>query len=142
MAAMREHGGAHCGLPTVAMHADQPPGLPHGAWIGWQRAARALARLSLLAFLASGCPQPTRSNDWELNEFWLGSGRKTDGGAGQLDCGYRIDAIHGTNYRWVTSAGFESNWGTNGPFYGIAVPNCYGEASLGDWTIEEDATLA
>src|SRR6478752_5288800 len=64
-----------------------------------------------------------RSNDYQMNEFWYGFGRVTKTEGCGWDWGMRVDAFYGTNYRWDTSAGFETKWGTNGTFYGIAVPN-------------------
>jgi len=76
-----------------------------------------------------------RSNDYQMQELWYGFGRvtKTDGCG--WDWGMRADAFYGTNYRWDTSAGFETNWGSNGTFYGIAVPNLYGEVAYNNWTV-------
>jgi hypothetical protein len=126
----------------------RPPRSGPETWVGWRIAAAdhvtfngwvdqslALNPYSPSDRFNGPLTWTDRSNDWQLNEFRLGSGRKTDGGAGRLDLGYRVDVIYGTNYRWDTSSGFESGWGTNVAFCGIAVPNCYGEASLGDWTV-------
>jgi len=76
-----------------------------------------------------------RSNDYQMQELWYGFGRvtKTDGCG--WDWGMRADAFYGTNYRWDTSAGFETKWGTNGTFYGIAVPNLYAEGAYNNWTV-------
>jgi len=76
-----------------------------------------------------------RSNEYQMNELWLGGGRvtKTDGCG--WDWGGRVDAFYGTNYRWDTSAGFETHSG-NGQFYGYAVPNLYGEVAYNNWTVK------
>jgi Putative beta-barrel porin-2, OmpL-like. bbp2 len=74
-----------------------------------------------------------RANEYQMTELWYGFGRttKTDGCC--WDFGGRFDIFYGTNYRWDTSAGFESHWG-NGQFYGAAVPNAYLEAAYNTWT--------
>jgi hypothetical protein len=76
-----------------------------------------------------------RANDYQMNELWIGGGRvtKTDGCG--WDWGMRADSFYGTNYRWDTSAGFESHFG-NGQFYGLAVPNLYGEVAYNTWSVK------
>jgi Putative beta-barrel porin-2, OmpL-like. bbp2 len=76
-----------------------------------------------------------RSNDWQMQELWYGFGRVTKTEGCGTDWGMRVDAFYGTNYRWDTSAGFETHWGSNGSFYGIAVPNAYLEGAYNDWTV-------
>jgi hypothetical protein len=76
-----------------------------------------------------------RSNDYQMNEFWYGFGRVTKTEGCGTDWGMRVDAFYGTNYRWDTSAGFETKWGTNGTFYGLAVPNLYAEGAYNNWTV-------
>jgi hypothetical protein len=65
-----------------------------------------------------------RANEYQMNELWLGGGRATKTDGAGFDLGGRVDAFYGTNYRWDTSAGFETHFG-NGNFYGLAVPNAY-----------------
>jgi len=67
-----------------------------------------------------------RANEYQMNELYgfIGKAAKTDGCG--WDWGVRTDAMYGTNYRWNTSAGFESHFG-NGQFYGLAIPQLYGE---------------
>ncbi|MCA8952873.1 MAG: outer membrane beta-barrel protein [Planctomycetes bacterium] len=38
--------------------------------------------------------------------------------------GFRVDAVYGSDYRFLTSAGLESTWNT-GSRYGVAVPNAH-----------------
>src|SRR5205807_3376695 len=76
-----------------------------------------------------------RSNEYQMNELWLGGGRTTKTDGCGWDFGGRVDAFYGTNYRWDTSAGFETHWG-NGAFYGAAVPNAYLEAAYNNWTVK------
>src|SRR5207248_4834865 len=76
-----------------------------------------------------------RANDYQMNELWYGFGRVTKTEGCGFDWGMRVDAFYGTNYRWDTSAGFESHWG-NGQFYGLVVPNSYAELVYNNWTVK------
>src|SRR5262245_21011705 len=77
---------------------------------------------------------PDRANEYQMKEAWFGFGRvtKTDGCG--WDWGGRVDAFYGTNYRWDTSAGFESHWG-NCQFDGGAIPNLYAEVAYNNCTV-------
>jgi hypothetical protein len=76
-----------------------------------------------------------RANEYQMNElfYYFGRAAKTDECC--IDWGGRIDAMYGTNYRWNTSAGFETHWG-NGQFYGLAVPQLYGQLGYNNWDIK------
>jgi hypothetical protein len=76
-----------------------------------------------------------RANEYQMNElfYYFGRAAKTEGCG--WDWGARIDALYGTNYRWNTSAGFETHFG-NGQFYGLAVPQLYGELAYNDLTMK------
>lgn len=75
-----------------------------------------------------------RANEYQLNQTWLTLERYTDTSEHDWDFGGRVDAMYGTNYRWMTSAGFEDMWSlnTNRAFYGLAIPNLYGELAWRD----------
>jgi hypothetical protein len=76
-----------------------------------------------------------RANDYQMNElyFYAGKAATTDGCGTAF--GWRTDMLYGTNYRWDTSAGFESHFG-NGQFYGLAVPALYGEVAYNDLSVK------
>ena len=76
-----------------------------------------------------------RANEYQMNEayFFLGRAAKTDGCG--WDYGYRVDALYGTSYRWDTSAGLEDHI-NNGKFYGLALPQFYGEVAYNDLTVK------
>jgi hypothetical protein len=76
-----------------------------------------------------------RSNDYQMNELYGYIGRAANTEGCGWDWGVRTDALYGTNYRWNTSAGFETNW-DNGTFYGLAVPQLYGEVAYNDLTVK------
>jgi len=69
-----------------------------------------------------------RSNEYQMNELYGYIARTPNTEECCFDWGARVDALYGTNYRWNTSAGFESSWG-NGSFYGLAVPQAYVEGA-------------
>jgi hypothetical protein len=75
-----------------------------------------------------------RSNEYQLNQQWLYLEKATDTSENDLDVGGRVDINYGTNYRWMTSAGLEDRWSlnTNRSFYGLAIPQMYGEVAYKD----------
>jgi len=76
-----------------------------------------------------------RANEFQLNEAYLYFGRAVDTESCTWDIGYRVDALWGTNYRWDTSAGYETGLG-NGQFYGLAVPASYVEVAKNNLSIK------
>jgi len=76
-----------------------------------------------------------RANEYQMNElfYYFGRAAKTDQCC--LDWGFRTDMLYGTSYRWNTSAGFETHWG-NGAFYGLAVPQLYGQLGYNGWDVK------
>ncbi len=95
-----------------------------------------------------------RSNDYQLNQFYLWAERaaKTEGCC--WDFGWRVDALVGSDYYFTTSTGFETNpdgtqdWNSeDGPrfqfgdasLFGIAMPQLYAQvyAPIGNgWDIK------
>jgi len=43
--------------------------------------------------------------------------------------------MYGTNYRWCTAAGLETDW-NSGQFYGLALPQLYAEVAYNDLTVK------
>jgi len=76
-----------------------------------------------------------RANELQMNELYGYIGKAADTGGCGWDWGARVDALYGTNYRWDTSAGFETHWG-NGQFYGLAVPQMYGEVAYNNLSVK------
>ena len=76
-----------------------------------------------------------RSNEYQMNELYYYFGRIANNEGCGADWGFRTDMLYGTNYRWDTSAGFESHWG-NGQFYGLAVPQLYGQLQYNAWDLK------
>jgi hypothetical protein len=76
-----------------------------------------------------------RANEYQLNELYGYIGRAANTEGCGFDWGARVDALYGTNYRWDTSAGFETDFG-NGSFYGLAIPQAYVEGAYNDLTVK------
>ena len=84
-----------------------------------------------------------RSNEYEMNQFYLAFGRPVCTNGCDWDAGGRLDLLYGTDYFYTTALGLETNdqgwqrWNSsNGPrdggnaaLYGLAMPQLYGELS-------------
>lgn len=79
----------------------------------------------------------SRKYDYQLHQAWLYAERATDGSCG-LDIGGRIDYVYGTDAQDTQSFGIDNghwdNQWDNGPDYGHALPQVYGEVAYGDWS--------
>ena len=51
-----------------------------------------------------------RSNNYELNQFWLGFERKVKTDGCGFDIGGRIDLMYGTDWRYGDCLGLEQNY--------------------------------
>jgi len=76
-----------------------------------------------------------RANEYQMNEFYLFAGKAANTEGCGWDWGWRADALYGTNYRWDTAAGLETKI-NNGQFYGLALPNLYGEVAYNDVSVK------
>jgi hypothetical protein len=83
-----------------------------------------------------------RSNDYMLNQLYFIAERvtKTDGCG--WDVGGRVDMLYGTDRRFVTAAGFDSNWNGVSPTTGLAMPQLYGDLALNDLIVRVGHILA
>lgn len=69
-----------------------------------------------------------RSNDYQLNQFWLYGEKATDTSKKDWDWGGRFDLLYGTNARLTTESGLETpHIDANGGLYGLAIPQFYSE---------------
>lgn len=75
-----------------------------------------------------------RANEYQLNEVYLYLRKVADSGGSGFAFGYGIDGLYGTSYRWNTAAGLETKL-NNGNFYGLALPNLYGDVAYNNWTL-------
>jgi len=76
-----------------------------------------------------------RANEAQFNELYTYVHKPINNDGCGFDWGYRVDTIYGTNYRWDTEAGLESHI-NNGQFYGLAIPQFYGEVAYDDLTVK------
>lgn len=76
-----------------------------------------------------------RSNDYQLNELYLYFGNPANTCGCGLDCGYRVDLLFGSNYRWCTAVGLETDW-NSGSTYGLALPQAYAEVAYNNVTVK------
>jgi hypothetical protein len=77
-----------------------------------------------------------RSNDYQMNELYFFAAKAASTEDCCWDWGWRTDMMYGTNYRWNTSSGFESNWDINQEFYGLAMPQLYGEIANSEFSLK------
>ncbi|MGA2031432.1 MAG: outer membrane beta-barrel protein [Thermoguttaceae bacterium] len=77
-----------------------------------------------------------RSNEYEMNQLWLGWERpvKTDGCG--FDIGGRIDLVYGTDWRYGDCYGLESRFDAPHDFYGMIIPQFYLETAYNDLTVK------
>ncbi|MGI6401508.1 MAG: outer membrane beta-barrel protein [Thermoguttaceae bacterium] len=76
----------------------------------------------------------TSGPNWKMNQAWLTFQRPTKTGQ-QLDVGYRIDALFGTNNgQCYGDGGFDGKWGVSGDGYAASLYQAYGELSVGNIT--------
>ncbi len=77
-----------------------------------------------------------RSNDYQMNQLWLGAEKATDASEKNWDLGGRVDLLYGTNHRFSTAWGLEDQWNNGNAFYGLAMPNLYAEIAHCDWKVK------
>ena len=77
-----------------------------------------------------------RSNEYELNQFWLGFERpvKTDGCG--FDVGGRVDIMYGTDWRYGDCLGLEQNFNAQNQLYGLVLPQFYMEVGWNNLTVK------
>ena len=77
-----------------------------------------------------------RSNEYEMNQLWLGWERpvKTDGCG--WDIGGRIDLMYGSDWRYGLCNGLETNLDATNKLYGFILPQFYLEVGYNDLTVK------
>ena len=80
-----------------------------------------------------------RKHDYQLHQAWMYFEKSVDGSDG-FDLGGRLDYVYGTDAPDTQAFGIDNNhWDNqwdNGPDYGHAIPQLYGEAAYGDWSVK------
>ncbi|HEX3727628.1 MAG TPA: outer membrane beta-barrel protein [Pirellulales bacterium] len=83
-----------------------------------------------------------RSNDYQLNQFYLFAEKTTDTKGCGTDIGFRADAMFGTDYRFNTESGLETRGQFYSPkvstqrFYGVAFTQFYTEIAVNDLKVK------
>lgn len=74
-----------------------------------------------------------RSNEPQLNQLYLYAERSTNtDGYGQA-IGGRLDLLYGTDNRFTRATNWDTDINRAQRFYGLAIPQLYGEVATGDW---------
>jgi hypothetical protein len=77
-----------------------------------------------------------RSNDYEMNQLWLGFVRPTKTDGDGFDLGGRIDLAYGTDWRYGDCYGLEQSFEHQQQIYGLCLPQFYLEASYNNATVK------
>lgn len=75
-----------------------------------------------------------RSNEYQLNQLYLIGERIADTAKSDWDFGGRVDLLYGTDSRFVVANGLETTWNRGQRFYGLALPQLYGDIAFRRWT--------
>jgi hypothetical protein len=78
-----------------------------------------------------------RSNDYQLNQLYLFMEKPVGMSRDRFDAGGRVDLLYGTDFRFTTALGLETDlapdgtirqrWNSDDSFYGLAMPQLYAE---------------
>ena len=77
-----------------------------------------------------------RSNEWNINQFWLWMYKETDTEGYGVDIGGRVDTFFGTDRRFTSAGGLEDKWNFSSAFYGISMPSLYAELAVNDFKVK------
>lgn len=83
-----------------------------------------------------------RSNEYELNQLYLIMERQTKTDGCGIDLGGRVDLLYGTDRRFVTAYELDAEWSLGQRFYGLAMPQMYGDLAINNLTIRGGHFLA
>ena len=70
-----------------------------------------------------------RSNEYMLNQLYLIAERTTKTEDGGWDVGGRVDLLYGTDSRFPLAFGLDKRWNQGERFYGLALPQLYGDVA-------------
>lgn len=74
-----------------------------------------------------------RDKEWGLQQAWFGVAKTVQQDDCCWDWGYQVDAVYGTNARWMIAQGFENQLNNGRSFYGLAMPNLNLKMGNEDW---------
>ena len=82
-----------------------------------------------------------RANEYQMNQLYLYAERSVDTKGCGWDFGGRVDLLYGTDSRFTLAQGLDAQddlsprWGS-GRFYGLAMPQAYGEVGYNDLKVK------
>ncbi len=71
-----------------------------------------------------------RSNEYQLNQFYLIAERAAKTDECDAGLGGRVDLLYGTDRRFLVASGLDDDWSGDARFYGLAMPQLYGDLAL------------
>jgi len=74
-----------------------------------------------------------RSNEYQLNQAYLIMEKVTNTECRDWDVGGRVDVLYGTDSRFSVATGLETTWNEGQRFYGMAMPQMYGDFAFRKW---------
>ncbi len=83
-----------------------------------------------------------RSNEYQMNQFYLYIEKAPDTEDSCTDWGYRVDFLYGTDWRTTPAVGWEieedgtRKWNQDHRFYGLAIPQAFGSFKLNDLEVK------
>jgi hypothetical protein len=77
-----------------------------------------------------------RSGEYQLNQAWLYFVRPTKTDGCGWDIGGRVDVVYGTDWRFGQCAGLENRIDDPNSFYGLVLPQFYGEIAVNNLTVK------
>ncbi len=77
-----------------------------------------------------------RSNEYEMNQLWLGWERPVKTGGCGWDIGGRIDLMYGSDWRYGLCNGLETNLDAPNRLYGLIMPQFYLEVGYNNLTVK------
>ena len=83
-----------------------------------------------------------RSNEYMMNQFYLITERVTKPEDGEWDWGGHVNLLYGTDQRFVTAFGLDDRWNEGERFYGLAMPQLYGDLAYGKFVFRAGHMLA
>lgn len=76
-----------------------------------------------------------RDREYQLNQAWLYFDRQVNTGGCGWDWGGHIDLSYGTDWRFGQCYGLENRFDSSNSFYGLILPQFYGDIAVNDLTI-------
>jgi len=77
-----------------------------------------------------------RSGEYQMNQAWLYFVRPTKTDGCGFDIGGRLDVVYGEDWRFGQCAGLETKIDDPNNFYGLILPQFYGEVAYNDLTVK------